>query len=82
MKYVADKQCPQCGEKMKYGILNCKGYPIDWIPIEADYAEDRWKCDLSGYVRLNGLTMTLRGAAERNPTAYHCAKCKKIIVDY
>ena len=82
MKYIADRQCPKCGEKMEHGILNGRGYPIHWIPLEADHVEERWKADLSESVRISGLAMTLNGAAEKYPTAYHCSACRKIVVDY
>ena len=82
MKYVADKQCPQCGETMEHGILYCGGRSICWMPFEANYAEDRWKVNRKEWFYINDLALTANGAAEHYPTAYHCSKCKKIIVDY
>ena len=67
---------------MAYGILNGGGRAIGWFPIKPDYAEERWKAEPEGWFRINSLAMTLNGAAEKYPTAFHCAKCRKIMIDY
>jgi len=66
--------CPYCKQEMEAGYLSAGGYRVFWTNKMRRFTNWRLKGDV--------ILPTTGQFSDPAPSAWHCSKCQKVIVDY
>jgi predicted enzyme related to lactoylglutathione lyase len=76
--------CPECNGIMQKGeVASPQGWKIYWQPEEASNGLNRLKLTSASIKKSGGVVLAnSQSSVHGARTAYHCEKCRKVIIEY